>query len=187
MRNSALLVALFLAISALVQGAPQETQRSTAGANPSEMKPGRNARKLSEESIEIAGATLRLGMTKDEVAAKLVGSDIIKVKDDSWVLGPNAESVMFSKGVLVYADRYWRRKGSDLFQALYGVASLFNQEGLSLCTLHADTLSDPGGSTQHVLIHCGRKSILVLRDQTDDGAYQDVVESLGGDMPDTSK
>ena len=189
MRNSALLVALFLAISALVQGAPQETQRSTAGANPSEMKPGRNARKLSEESIEIAGATLRLGMTKDEVAAKLVGSDILKTTkaDDLWVVKPGLELLEFSKGVLVFADRDWTSGDSDVFQALFGVASVFNKEGLSLCTLHADTVNDPSISLlQRVWIVCGKKSILALREQEGQKSVEEVDERLG-DMPDTSK
>jgi hypothetical protein len=37
--------------------------------------------------IEIGGAKLRLGMSKAEVAEKLVGVKIEKLNDDVWVLG----------------------------------------------------------------------------------------------------
>jgi hypothetical protein len=166
MRKPALLLALFLAIPAYGQIVSQAAQRSAVVGNPSQGERARNARKISEESIEIAGATLRLGMTKAEVSAKLVGSDILKVEaDDLWLLKPGGESVAFSKGVLVFADRGWTSGVSDAVQALFGVSSLFNQEGLKFCTLYADTVTDPGYSSQRVFIVCGKKSILVYRMQ----------------------
>jgi hypothetical protein len=38
--------------------------------------------------IEVGGTNLRLGMTKAQVAEKLVGQEITKWHEDEWMLGP---------------------------------------------------------------------------------------------------
>ena len=35
----------------------------------------------------VSGVTLHLGMTKAEVAEKLIGRDVQKISDDEWMIG----------------------------------------------------------------------------------------------------
>ena len=137
---------------------------------------------LSKSKIEVAGATLRLGMTKGQVAEKLTGHDISKLNEDEWMINSEKHSgplVQFHNGVLTYADRIWTVGDDDVTQALFGAVSAFNDEGLSLCKVAADTSPVPGMNAQRVWIKCGEKSILLIRRFIGGHSFDEVDEQLG--------
>jgi hypothetical protein len=171
MKRSVLLVLLFLAAPAFAQ-----------------LKPRPDVQTISKESMHLTSGTIHLGMTKAQVAEKLVGSDIRKDTDDSWTVEPNT-TIVFSKGVLVYAQReWWIGSGSDIVQSIFHVASLFTQEGLKFCMLSTDTKNDISAiSIQRVFIKCGKKSIMVSRWETVGEFFFDSVAESLGNIPDVSK
>src|SRR2546429_6166770 len=117
--------------------------------------------------IEIAGARLRLGMTKGEVSNKIAGVSILKVEEDYWGIGngqPPNEMIQFTNGKLNYAQRYWKSKDNDIFESLYGVAKSLNQEGYSNCRLQTYEKRAPEMSAQSVWVECGEKSVSLVRE-----------------------
>ncbi|MGC1902326.1 MAG: hypothetical protein WA715_00735 [Candidatus Acidiferrum sp.] len=146
----------------------------------------------SEQSIkafiEIGGVKLRLGMSKSEVAEKLVGSAVTKINGDWWVLGKVSPSLQFTDGRLSFADRTWSTTEDDIAESLFGVVNSFNAEGYSACKISADISSSPASMAQRVWIDCGEKTILVMVDQPSSSGkgYSWVSERLGK-MRDFSK
>lgn len=139
-------------------------------------------RHLSKAKIEVAGVNLRLGMTKAEVAEKLVGVEMSKLSDDMWHVGSLKEpapTLQFTNGFLSYADRGWGTYDNDIGEALFGVVSSLNAEGYSHCTVTADTKSDPLMSVKRTWILCGEKSILVMKSLIDGKSFNSVEERLG--------
>lgn len=60
--------------------------------------------------LEVAGAKLRLGMTKADVVEKLAGAPITKINENNWVValpGKLGPSIQFTNGRLNFAERYW--------------------------------------------------------------------------------
>jgi hypothetical protein len=142
----------------------------------------------SKAFIEVGSVRLRLGMSRSEVAEKLVGSAITKINEDSWVLGKNSPSLQFTDGRLSFADRTWSTTEDDIAESLFGVVSSFNSEGYSACKITADTNSSPGSMAQRVWIDCGEKTILVMvaHPSSSGKGYSWVSERLGK-MRDFSK
>jgi len=147
------------------------------------------SQQLSKTAIEIGGAKLRLGMTKAQVAEKLVGHEIQKINDGEWMIGTVEEwrtsgdlpELQFTRGLLSYADRQWTTAQNDTAEALFGVVTSLNDEGLSKCTIAADTRAetDIGLSSQRVWIMCGEKTILVARQTVGGKSFSSVSERLG--------
>ncbi len=147
------------------------------------------SQQLSKTAIKIEGATLRLGMTKAQVAEKLVGREITKINDDDWKIGTIEElrtsgdlpEVQFTRGLLSYADREWTTAQNDTAEALFGVVSSLNDEGYSKCTVTADTHADTdmGVSWQRVWIFCGEKTVVVARQSSGGKSFSSVSEQLG--------
>jgi len=147
------------------------------------------SQQLSKTAIEIGGAKLRLGMTKAQVAEKLVGHEVKKINDDDWMVGTVEElragrdlpEVQFTRGLLSYADRQWTTVQNDTAEALFGVVTSLNDEGFSKCTVSADTHAetDIGLSAERVWILCGEKTVLVARQTIGGKSFTSVSERLG--------
>jgi hypothetical protein len=140
----------------------------------------RNAAQLSKDYIEIFGAKLQLGMTKVEVEGKLSGAEIIKTGENGWLVTTGGLFALhFENGRLSFAERTWHGKDNDIFDALYGAVTYFNNDGHSLCTVFADTVPDPQNSFERVWIRCGDKSILLTKTTIQGQTVEDVDEHLG--------
>src|ERR1700680_3236280 len=92
-------------------------QKATTSRRPETALP------VSKATIEVGGVVLRLGMTKAQVAEKLVGNEISKMPEDEWMLGSLEKknigpTLQFTKGVLSYADREWANSDNDIGGAL---------------------------------------------------------------------
>ena len=104
--------------------------------------------KLSKASIEVGSATLRLGMTKAQVKEKLAQSEITKLGEDAWKVGPLGKDgpvLQFQHGLLSYAEREWKNSRQDPAEALFGAVRAINNEGFSTCTVNASTELDSMG------------------------------------------
>jgi hypothetical protein len=138
-----------------------------------------NSKQPSEAFIEIGSVKLRLGMSKSEVAEKLVGASITKLDEDNWVIGGVSPSMQFTNGHLSFADRTWSATNDDIAESLFGVVSSFNSEGYSSCKVTANTNTSPNITHQNVWIDCGEKTILVTRISMYGKLYRWVSERLG--------
>jgi len=147
------------------------------------------SQQLSKTAIEVGGAKLRLGMTRAQVAEKLVGREIKKIDDDDWMIGTVEElrasgdlpELQFTRGLLSYADRQWTTAQNDTAEALFGLVSSLSDEGFSKCTIAADTHAetDIGLGSQRVWIVCGEKTVLVARQSIGGKSFSSVSERLG--------
>jgi hypothetical protein len=150
-----------------------------------------HAQQRSKAVLEVAGANLRLGMTKAQVAEKLAGHEIAKLHEDEWMVGSLEKkelgpTLQFTNGVLSFADRYWTTYDNDVAEALFGAVSSLNSEGLLNCVVTADTAASPSLTAQRVWIKCGEKSILLVRRSFGGKSYNSVYERLGN-MKDTTE
>jgi len=107
-------------------------------------------------------------MTQAEVTEKLTGVEITKIHDDEWMVGSLEKkelgpTLQFTKGVLSYAERFWRVSDNDTVEQLVGVVSSLNNEGFSQCSVTSDTNDSPDIRAKRVWIMCGDKSVLVIR------------------------
>jgi hypothetical protein len=149
---------------------------------------GQPVQQLSKTAIEVGGAKLRLGMTKSQVAEKLVWHEITKINDEVWMLGTEEEmrhrelpELQFTSGLLTYADRQWTTVNNETAEALFGVVTSLNDEGLSRCSVTTDTHAetDLGLNSQRVWIICGEKTVVVARDTIGGKSFSSVSERLG--------
>jgi hypothetical protein len=138
-----------------------------------------NSPKPGQAFIEIGSGKLRLGMSKSEVAEKLVGVSITKINEDHWVIGTVSPSLQFTNGHLSFADRTWSASNDDIAESLFGVVSSFNSEGYSSCAVTANTNTSPNITHQNVWIDCGEKTILVEHLSMYGKSYNWVSERLG--------
>jgi hypothetical protein len=146
----------------------------------------RSAPPVSTDYIEIFGAKLRLGMTKAEVEEKLSGADIVKPRENAWLVTTGGvSSLQFENGRLSFADRTWHSKDNDIVDALFNAVMYFNNDGHSLCSVSADTVPDPQESYERVWIRCGNKSILVVKGTIQGKTFEEVDEHLGVMKPDS--
>jgi hypothetical protein len=141
---------------------------------------------LSNDSIEIIHAKLRLGMTEAEVAEKLSGAEISRGPGSVWIVQQNGSVIQFENGKLVFATRAWSNESNDIVDALFGVVSYFNSEGDKACSVFADNYPDPSLSDeklrisgQRVRISCGDKSIVISKDTINGQTFSSVTEALG--------
>jgi hypothetical protein len=133
---------------------------------------------LSKESLEVAGAKLRLGMAKADVAERIASFQVLKVGEDEWMIEKSG-TVHFRNGKLCLIDRSWLNGQTDPIDAFYGAVSSLNREGYSSCTISADTRTSPDSSFNRVWLDCGQKSVLVIKGQIGGHPVVDVLERLG--------
>jgi hypothetical protein len=132
--------------------------------------------------LEVAGATLRLGMTKAEVTEKLSGAPVTKINENYWMVAAGANlgpALQFTNGRLNFADRYWTTRDNDIAEALFGAVNTLNKEGFSACKVTATTDTAPDVTTHGVWIQCGEKSVLLVRRNMGGSFYNTVYEQLG--------
>lgn len=141
---------------------------------------------LSNDSIEIFHAKLRLGMTEAEVAEKLSGAEIARGPGSVWIVQQNGSVIQFENGKLVFATRWWSNENNDIADALFGVVSYFNNEGVRACSVLADSFPEPNLSdekmriTGHwVRITCGDKTIVISKETMNGQNFSSVTEALG--------
>lgn len=142
------------------------------------------SQQLSKTAIEVAGTKLRLGMTKAQIAEKLIGQQLTKLNEDEWMLGSLEKdelgpTLQFTGGLLSYADREWTTGVNDVGEALFGAVSALNAEGFSTCTVTADTHASPTISAQRVWIICGEKTVAIIRRSFGGKSFTSVEERLG--------
>jgi len=139
----------------------------------------------TEVSIEVAGETLRLGMTKPQVAEKLIGRQVKKVGDDNWEIVHSEDWLQFTNGLLSYAERHWTDSSSentergiagDLF---YAVQSLNQNDRKSQCTITTGMDDSPSLTKKWVKINCGQKNIIVFKRTFGGHTYDSVEEQIG--------
>jgi hypothetical protein len=143
----------------------------------------------SKNTINVGGVALQLRMTKAQVAERLVGKTVQKMNDDDWIVGSveqmktgqDLPELQFTHGLLTYADRMWTTPENDIAEALFGVVTSLNDEGISKCTITTDTRAntDISLNSQRVWITCGEKSILVTRQTISGKSFNSVSERLG--------
>jgi hypothetical protein len=133
---------------------------------------------LSKDYLDVLGARLRLGMPEADVAEKVVGAEVVQKTDDQWFF-KDGTTIQFKNGMLNFADREWVSGNNTPVDALFGLVNSLNSEGYTQCSVSADTVSDPVGITQRVWLHCGNKSVLVLKSRFGDKSFEDVYEQLG--------
>ncbi|MBZ5522422.1 MAG: hypothetical protein LAP21_09305 [Acidobacteriia bacterium] len=140
-----------------------------------------NAQQSGNGVIEIAGVTLRLGMTKATISEKLASVPITKDREDFWIIGSKSSSqyLQFTNGRLTYVSRNWVTYDNDIVAALHGAVSSLNREGYRSCNVEADSKVDPDSTLQRIWIRCGEKSILVSRASLNGKSYNTVDEELG--------
>jgi hypothetical protein len=142
----------------------------------------KGATRWGSASIEVAGAKLHLGMTKAEVTEQLAGSQLTKIDDRNWLIGPvehAGPTLQFTNEHLNFVSREWTTYDNDVTQALFGVVTALNGEGFSVCKVTADTKTDPTSTNQRVWISCGEKTALVMRLTMAGKTYNIVEENLG--------
>jgi hypothetical protein len=150
-----------LALALLATVAPLRSQTTDQG-------------QLSQSSIEISHAKLRLGMTKAEVADKLSDAQIDQKKENQWLLN-SGSLIQFENGKLSYASREWALESNEPVDALFRIVSHFNLEGEEACSIVADSFPDPNqpapnqndqkvrATVERIRIKCGNKSILIIK------------------------
>ncbi len=141
---------------------------------------------LRSDSIEICHAKLRLGMTEAEVAEKLSGAEIARGPGSVWIVQQNGSVIQFENGKLVFATRWWSNENNDIADALFGVVSYFNNEGVRACSVLADNFPDSTLSNekvritgQRVRISCGDKTIVIGKETMNGQNFSSVTETLG--------
>jgi hypothetical protein len=139
---------------------------------------------LSKDYLDVLGTRLRLGMTKADVAEKLVGVQAIHKDEDEWFF--DGATIQFKNERVSFADRQWvsvpaggTSQGNTPVDALFGLVNSLNMEGYTACAVSADTISSPSLTTQRVWLHCGNKSALILKNRIGDKLFEDVYEQLG--------
>ena len=164
--TAAMLAALFLCTVSFAQGS-------------------KTAKAVSGVSIQVAGEDLRLGMTKAQIAEKLLGAQVKKVDADNWNVGRSEDWLQFTNGVLTFAERHWtdeiaentdRGIAGDLY---YAVQSLNQNDGLSHCTITSGMDDNPSLTKKWVSIACELKSIIVFKRTFGGHTYDSVEEHLG--------
>lgn len=137
----------------------------------------KSSAQLSKEYIDVLGSRLRLGMTKADVAEKLVGVKALFKEEDEWAF--DGATIQFKNGRLNFADREWVTAGNTPVDALFGLVTSLNSEGLYVCNVFTDTRPDPAMTSQRVWLRCGNKAVLILKNRIGDKTYEDVYEQLG--------
>jgi hypothetical protein len=140
---------------------------------------GKTLAQVNSPSIEVAGVKLHLGMATAQIEEKLSGARIVKVKDDSWLIGDAENVLQFTHGLLSFAGRSWVTNENDISKAFFGSVSTLNKEGYSRCTVTADTVPDPTTTRERVYIDCGEKGIQVVRMTVNSKVHNLVMEQLG--------
>lgn len=118
-------------------------------------------------NLKIGPVTVRLGMTKSELQAKLSDTQALKVNEDFWLIGYSRENpngdVFFTNGIVTGASRSWLIGNSDGVEALIGAMGSFTQEGLRMCVISHETSPSPDSSLEKAAIRCGAKWLVVYK------------------------
>lgn len=140
---------------------------------------------ISSLTIQVAGETLRLGMTRAQVAEKLLGTQVEKLDDDNWRISRTDEFMHFAGGLLSFVERHWTNEttentnrdiAGDLF---YAVQSLNQNDRLSHCTITTGMDDSQSLTKKWVSINCGQKEIVVFKRTFSGHTYDSVEERLG--------
>ena len=135
----------------------------------------KTAPRLSEASITIAGARLRLGMTPRDVVNALPGMKMDVKSETDWQLheaGGSEARLEFAKGTLNYAEYARVVADGGTAAALFAAVSALNQDGFKLCRVAAN-------NQDTVTVECGEKSLAIERREINGKQVDVIVEKLG--------
>jgi len=143
---------------------------------------------LQKVSLEIGGATVWLGMPRQEVINRCTSAGLKQMTADRNSIlfkgGDDLYSTQFKNGRLVFADRDWlpSKSGLDAFQTtLAALASISDsdKESVSACTINHQPLNSPDNQANRVFISCGKRSFLLMERRIKGKSYYDVMERIG--------
>ena len=130
----------------------------------------------AEGSIVLCGATLRIGMERDEAMHKVSASCDVKPfspaldpEQRRWHLYSRAKphqeigELSFASGALVVASKIWARdtETAGLLDAVFFAAGTVSAQGGHSCAVASAYKDEPGQSFKMVTIVCGRKQAVL--------------------------
>jgi hypothetical protein len=139
-------------------------------------------------SLEIGGATVWLGMPRQEVIDRCASAGLKQMTADRNSIlfrsGDDLYSVQFKNDRLVFADRDWlpSKSGLDAFQTtLAALASISDsdKDSVSACTISHQPLNNPDNQANRVFVSCGKRSFLLMEHRIKGESYYDVMERIG--------
>ena len=150
-----------------------------------------------QDSIQVGGTTLRLGMAQGSVLQQLgeyyalQGMEKNSATPSSWMVVSKNQpqiayaNIYFKDGKLASVNKYWvveRPKTEVAFaNALFGAVSAFEQEGRTDCIIQTGQTQRPGNETKTVFIACGQKllrmDIFLMGQQGESATITEVLDS----------
>jgi hypothetical protein len=139
-------------------------------------------------SLEIGGATVWLGMPRQEVVDRCESAGLKQVSADrAGILfkgGEHIYSTQFKHERLVFADREWisSENGLDAFQSVMAaLASISDSDktSASTCAISHQPLTNPENQANRIFISCGERSFLLMEHTIGGKSFPDVRERIG--------
>jgi len=145
------------------------------------------AQQSGRASLELDSVTVWLGMAKKDLLKKLSDKSfyVTEPQPDSFIALSESKnhvySIRFRDGVLIYADREWYTKGSEIEDAiLNGLSALSDSSGANApCAVIHSPLSEPDFSGDRIFIKCGQRNLLIGKFKIQGTVSMSVSESIG--------
>jgi hypothetical protein len=130
---------------------------------------------MPQDSIDIGGVPLKLGMPQGVVLQQLGGpfdlQESAGKSSTSWLVTQKAHpraavaSVSFKEQKLTFVSKIWTVNEPDteaaLGNALFGAVSSFEQEGKTGCTIKTGQSQGPTVERKTIFIICGQKHLQI--------------------------
>jgi len=122
-------------------------------------------------SLEIGGATVWLGMPRQEVVDRCASAGLKQMSADRngilFKSGEHIYSTQFKHDRLVFEDREWilSENGRDAFQSVMAaLASISDSDkgSASTCSISHQPLTNPDNQANRIFISCGERSFLLM-------------------------
>jgi len=141
---------------------------------------------LQKVSLEIGGATVWLGMPRQEVINRCTSAGLKQMTADRnsilFKSGGDFYSVQFKNGRLVFATRDWlpSKAGLDALQTtMVALASISESDSVSACTISHHQINNPATQANQVFIACGKRSFLLEEGKVKGEPYYSLSERIG--------
>lgn len=137
-------------------------------------------------SLEIGGATVWLGMPRQEVVDRCTSAGLKQMTADRnsilFKSGDDLYSTQFKNDRLVFATRDWlpSKDGLDAFQTtMIALASISESDSASACTISHHQINNPATQGSQVLIACANRSFLLEEGKVKGEPYYSLSERIG--------
>jgi hypothetical protein len=150
------------------------------------LKPEASLATSPEESIDLGGVTVSLGMAKSDVLKRFSASryTVLSPDDDGLTMvvdrvAKTSYTVRFVGDRLTYASRSWASSYDEALnssiKALYALAD----QGGERCTVARAPLNTPSISGDMVVVRCGVRGVSLMRGTLREGGTYGVDEFIG--------